>query len=75
MDKRKIPEDAQPKVVELMIDDLNRVIRDLAEEFDSVVYVDCRNVAEHPWDDAIHPTSEGYAAVAEVFRRAIEALP
>lgn len=70
--KLGIPEEAQPDIVRVMIDDLNHGLRLLADEVDNLVYVDCRSAAEQPWDDEIHPTEIGYAHVAERFHLAIQ---
>ncbi|MDF1811145.1 MAG: SGNH/GDSL hydrolase family protein [Verrucomicrobiales bacterium] len=72
MDALLIPEQQQPDVVRIMIDELNRGLELLSRETPNLYYVDCRNAAPQPWDDEIHPSEAGYREVAQRFHHAIQ---
>lgn len=64
----------QSAIVRVMIDRFNEMMEEIANEFDRFVYhVDCRGAVDSKtqWHDELHPTDEGYAAVAERFKSKI----
>lgn len=69
------PED-QEAVVHLLVDELSAMHQALATEFGGTYrFVDCRGaVAPGQWANEIHPNHEGFRAVAERFRTALDAI-
>jgi V8-like Glu-specific endopeptidase/endonuclease/exonuclease/phosphatase family metal-dependent hydrolase/lysophospholipase L1-like esterase len=70
--KRKL----QRQIIEVIIDRFNESLKAIASEFPGVVhFVDCRGaVPDDEWYDELHPTSEGYARVADRFRTVIQSF-
>ncbi len=66
----------QRGIVRYLIDNLNDRMAAIAgtPAQTSVHFVDCRTAVGHVsrWNDEIHPTSDGYATVAELFRRTLD---
>ncbi|MFW5641536.1 MAG: D-Ala-D-Ala carboxypeptidase family metallohydrolase [Roseicyclus sp.] len=62
----------QKAIARVMMDMFNRRLRRAARATPHVTYIDCRGVVgDHRWHDGLHPTDEGYGAVADLFRREI----
>lgn len=58
-----------------MMDRFNRGLRRLVRQMPHVTYIDCRRVVGGGrWYDELHPTDEGYAAVAALFEQEIDRL-
>lgn len=67
--------DLQRRIIRVIMDRFNDGLEDIADSFqDRVFYVDCRNVVGKRWHDELHPTDEGYQAVAQRFRDAIDTV-
>jgi lysophospholipase L1-like esterase len=65
----------QAKIAEDMMDRFNRGLRRLVANLPHVTYVDVRNtVGAGRWYDELHPTDDGYGAVAAKFEREIRQL-
>lgn len=63
----------QREIVRAMVDNFNARLGRLSARFPKVRFIDMRNaVGDGRWYDELHPTAEGYAAVAERFYEAIE---
>jgi len=62
----------QKQIAKVMMDQFNRRLRRAAQAMPHVTYIDCRRtVGDHRWHDGLHPTSEGYGDVANLFKREI----
>lgn len=65
----------QAEIVRVMIDGVNNALMTLAGgnvtggRHKRVFFVDNRNVVKGRWADELHPTNEGFSAVADNFRR------
>ena len=56
----------QKAIAEEMVNRFNTRLRAFATQAPRVTYVDCRNaVGDSRWHDELHPTDEGYGAVAK----------
>jgi endonuclease/exonuclease/phosphatase family metal-dependent hydrolase len=78
MAERGIAKPLQAPVVRLIVDRFNEALQGLVCDFPGKVqFVDCRGtVGEGRWYDELHPTDEGFAAVAGLFRTVMaSALP
>lgn len=65
----------QRAIVAAMIDAFHERLSALVASVGKAAVADCRGVvADRLWDDELHPTSDGYAAVAGVFVGHIRAL-
>jgi hypothetical protein len=65
----------QVQIMVAIMDRYNDALADLAAGFDHVHHVNCRDcLAPDHWHDPMHPTSEGYAAVAARFDARIREL-
>jgi hypothetical protein len=73
MRKRHITdEDEQKALVRVILDAFNDRLKEVAEGFDRVEYVEClESVAEDQWYDEIHPNREGFLQVALRFRNVL----
>lgn len=69
MEERGIVEPGfQREIVRVMVDNFNARLGRLSARFPKVRFIDMRNaVGDGRWYDELHPTKEGYAAVAERF--------
>lgn len=76
MESRGIREKSlQKAIAACMMDHFNRRLRRLAGTMPHVTYIDCRGtVGDHRWHDGLHPTTEGFGAVAAKFAREISTL-
>ena len=66
----------QRAITDVMVDRFNARLKQLADTFPRVRYLDLRGVVGRDvvrWHDELHPTDAGYADVAERFHQAIEA--
>jgi lysophospholipase L1-like esterase len=65
----------QKAIARVMMDKFNRRLRRAAGAMPHVTYIDCRGtVGDHRWYDGLHPTDEGYGAVADLFRQEISKI-
>ncbi|MGQ7846030.1 D-Ala-D-Ala carboxypeptidase family metallohydrolase [Granulosicoccus sp. 3-233] len=65
----------QAAITREMVDRLNRGLRRLSRSIPKVTYIDCRGTVRHDqWYDELHPTNEGYGAVAALFLREIRRI-
>lgn len=73
MESRGIKDrDLQKAIAACMMDQFNRRLRRAAKAMPHVTYIDCRRVVkDHRWHDGLHPTNEGYADVAALFKTEI----
>ena len=63
----------QREIVRAMVDNFNARLGRLAARFPKVRFIDLRGtVRDDQWYDELHPTGEGYAAVAQKFFERIE---
>lgn len=65
----------QSRIVVEMMDRFNRALRRMVDTLPHVIYLDVRNtVGAKRWHDELHPTDEGYGAVAALIDREIGKL-
>lgn len=65
----------QNQIGQLLIDKFNENLAAVANEFDQVHYVDCRNVVpRNQWKDELHPNTDGFKHVANKFNEKITDL-
>lgn len=77
MAKKKIPVKLQTEILTILINKLNHRLIALAKQHERVTHIDCRGVignSVEDWYDEIHPSSQGYQRVANLFRGAIQAI-
>ena len=69
-------ESLQAEIVRVLIDRFDDTLQNIARDYQGVVHrVNCRGaVSESLWHDELHPTDEGFEAVAQRFRQTIELL-
>ncbi|HEY0489325.1 MAG TPA: SGNH/GDSL hydrolase family protein [Telluria sp.] len=66
----------QREIVRLIVDRFHVQLGAMTARYPNMRLVDCRRVMQiHRWHDELHPTNEGFRAVAELFARAISAQP
>ena len=71
-------------IIMVLIDRLNAMLRQIASHIPNVAYVDARPVLSSElandayklsWDNELHPTPDGFGAVAKLFHAAVQAFP
>ena len=66
--ERYIPEAKMSDVINPVMDKLNIYIRQVADQFSQVTYLDCRNLtARYYFFDDMHPNTGGFAQVTQLF--------
>ncbi|RYD98718.1 MAG: SGNH/GDSL hydrolase family protein [Sphingobacteriales bacterium] len=65
-------------IIQLIMDDFNRRLKEVATEFDTVIYIDLRGTVRYnpdekvdQWYDEIHPNNDGFQQVAMKFMERI----
>lgn len=75
---------ARIPIIATLIDGFNEVQRQIAANIPNVAYVDARPVLSNElandaykasWDNELHPTRNGFGAVADLFDAALQAFP
>ena len=67
--------EAQQGVLRVMIDDFNRMLLELADEFPTVHHIDSRGkVGRDEWYNELHPNREGFKKVTTQYRELIDQL-
>lgn len=64
----------QRKIVAVLIDEVNTLIRAIANQYGHVHVVDNRNVVAGRWFDELHPDDDGFRDVAKNFRAKLQAI-
>ncbi len=70
---RLAPSEDHAGIIRVIVDEFNVALDEFAaKRGERVVYVNCRSsVDAQEWDDELHPTDDGYAAVAKRFEDAL----
>ena len=72
---------ANTAMMTVVIDRFNRMLRELAGQFDNVYYIDLRTTLPNDnryrtyWANELHPTERGFSMVANQFAALINSLP
>jgi len=70
--RKGIPDDKMEPIIIPIIDELNLAIKQVADKYKQVTFLDCRGVtAPYTYYDDMHPSTEGFRALAGKFEYAM----
>lgn len=66
--RQGFPREVMTELVRPSMEELNKKIRSVSQEFRNVTFIDCLNVTnDFTWYDDMHPSSEGFVALTRKF--------